>query len=145
MCAVSARLRVKFFYVTASCKMLRVYDISLQVGTLQAIAAEDLRIQVRCGSGVEFRLIGAADHLVLCARRHMVRQQFDLFQLFRIQQPPGCGIKISIRIVDAWDNRDADAKRLSAFLKPLEIFQNWPVGYACICLLYTSPSPRDCS
>ena len=24
----------------------------------------------------------------------MVRQQFDLFQLFRIQQPPGCGIKI---------------------------------------------------
>lgn len=51
MCAVSARLRVKFFYVTASCKMLRVYDISLQVGTLQAIAAEDLRIQVRCGSG----------------------------------------------------------------------------------------------
>lgn len=87
MCAVSARLRVKFFYVTASCKMLRVYDISLQVGTLQAIAAEDLRIQVRCGSGVEFRLIGAADHLVLCARRHMVRQQFDLFQLFRIQQP----------------------------------------------------------
>ena len=71
------------------------------MGTLQPKAAKEFRVQVRCGGGVEFWLIGKADHLVFRTRRHVVRQQLDLFQIFRVQQMLGSLLEILIRIVDA--------------------------------------------
>lgn len=91
------------------------------MGTLQPKAAKEFRVQVRCGGGVEFWLIGKADHLVFRTRRHVVRQQLDLLQIFSIQQAQRGLLKILIRIVDAGNDRNADAERPAAFLEPFEV------------------------
>ena len=62
----------------------------------------------------------------------MVRQQLDLLQIIRVQKAAGCGAEILLRIVDAGDDRNADAERPAAFLEPFEVFQNRLIGHACI-------------
>lgn len=91
------------------------------MGTLQPKAAKEFRVQVRCGGGVEFWLIGKADHLVFRTRRHVVRQQLDLLQIIRVQKAAGRSAEILLRIVDAGDDRNADAERPAAFLEPFEV------------------------
>ncbi len=87
----------------------------LQMRAGDAVSEEDPGVEVRSGRGVELRPVLPADHGVFCARRHMVGQQLDLLERGRVRQAQGGLFKIFIRIVDARDNRDADAKGLAAF------------------------------
>ena len=53
----------------------------------------------------------------------------------------GCTIEKSLR--DRFDEVDSNAEYNQ--LKVVNAMQQHQVSEACLCLLYTSPSPRDCS
>lgn len=80
-----------------------------------AVSEEDPDVEVRSGRGVELRPVLPADHGVFCARRHMVGQQLNLLERGRVRQAQGGLFKIFIRVVDARDDRDANAEGLAAF------------------------------
>ena len=60
----------------------------------------------------------------------MVGQQLDLLERGRVRQAQGGLFKIFIRVVDARDDRDANAEGLAAFFQPLQIFQDRLVRHA---------------
>ena len=65
----------------------------------------------------------------------LVTAEMDAFRpdvVLCVGQAAGRSAEILLRIVDAGDDRNADAERPAAFLEPFEVFQNRLIGHACI-------------